>query len=63
MNESKIDPNEFIGLTLEEAEKKLGKKARVTREDNESFMVTMDMRADRLNVRLDNGKVTSAYYG
>lgn len=63
MNESKIDPNEFIGLTLEEAEKKLGKKIRVTRDGNQTFMVTMDIRPDRLNVGLDDGKVTSAKYG
>lgn len=53
---------EFIGLTLEEAEKKHS-KIHVSRNNTQTFNRTMDIRLDRLNVEIDDGKITSARFG
>ncbi|MBM3659450.1 MAG: hypothetical protein FJW95_08080 [Actinobacteria bacterium] len=36
---------------------------RITREDDESFMVTQDYVPERLNFEIDDGTVTTAAYG
>jgi hypothetical protein len=36
---------------------------RITREDDESFLVTQDFVEDRINFEVDDGKVTKATYG
>lgn len=54
------------GLTREQAEtaaEAAGYTVRVVREDDESFVMTMDYRTDRINIELDDGRVTRAYVG
>lgn len=54
------------GLTREQAEaaaEAAGYTVRVVREDDESYAMTMDYRTDRINIELDDGKVTRAYIG
>jgi len=54
------------GLTREQAEaaaEAAGYTVRVTREDDESYAMTMDYRTDRINIELDGGRVTRAYIG
>jgi hypothetical protein len=56
----------LIGMNLDEARKfctDSGYTSRVTREDDENFMVTMDLRADRVNLEFDNGVVTKKDVG
>ena len=36
---------------------------RITREDDESFMVTLDYNPDRVNFEIDDGRVTTASFG
>ncbi len=38
-------------------------RSRIRRRDKESFIVTADLRADRVNLEIDNGRVTRAYIG
>ena len=40
-----------------------GLRCRITRRDAEEFMGTMDFRNDRVNLEIDNGKVTSVDIG
>ena len=40
-----------------------GLRCRITRRDAEGFMGTMDLRNDRINLEIDNGKVTKADIG
>ena len=37
--------------------------SRIVRRDEESFMITMDYRVDRINLQIDNGIVTQASIG
>jgi hypothetical protein len=37
--------------------------SRIVRRDEESFMITMDYRTDRINLQIDNGIVTTANIG
>ena len=37
--------------------------SRIVRRDEESFMITMDYRLDRINLQIDNGIVTTTYVG
>ena len=37
--------------------------SRIVRRDEESFMITMDYRLDRINLQIDDGIVTSTYVG
>ncbi len=58
--------NDLIGLDETEAIAKIkiaGLEARVTRKDAERFMGTTDRRIDRINLEIDNGKVTNAHRG
>ena len=53
----------FIGLTKNEAISKaraMGLRSRVVRDDFERFLITKDMRDDRINFEVDKGVVTSA---
>ncbi len=36
---------------------------RITRIDGNQFVTIMDMRDDRINLEIDNGRVTKAYIG
>jgi hypothetical protein len=56
----------IIGKSLEEGielTKSNGFSVRVTREDNENFFVTMDLRFNRINFQIDNGKISNASIG
>ena len=37
--------------------------SRIVRRDEESFMITMDYRLDRINLEIDDGIVTTTYVG
>ena len=66
VSEREIICDSLIGKTEELATKlanSSGYALRVTREDKERFIVTMDHRFDRINVELDNGLVTIANIG
>lgn len=61
-----ITEKEWIGLTLNEAHQKaksIDYDTRIVEEDGISFMVTMDFRSNRVNLRLRNGKVIGVYTG
>ena len=56
----------IIGKSLKEGielVKSNGFSVRVTREDDERFFVTQDLRFDRINLEIDNEKITSAKIG
>ncbi len=58
--------NSMIGKTLEGAKELAGFNGfavRVTREDNEVYMVTMDHRGDRIGVEIENNIVVKANIG
>jgi hypothetical protein len=53
----------LIGLTPQEANdlferKALNMSVRVTMEDGKNYMVTMDLRFDRINVHVENGVIS-----
>ena len=56
----------YVGLTKQEAiakAKATDTPWRITREDQEVFMVTQDYNPERVNFEIDNGKVTKATNG
>lgn len=56
----------LIGKPLNEAKKLAsfnGYSIRITREDNNNFPLTADMRFDRINIEIDNGMVTKCNFG
>jgi len=56
----------LIGKTKEDAETLCNEnkfKMRVIREDSINYIITMDLRFDRINIRIDNGIVTSCDVG
>lgn len=65
-NSNDILLESIIGKSLKdgiELVKSNGFSVRVTREDDERFFVTQDLRFDRINLEIDNGKITSARIG
>ena len=63
-------PDEFLesllGLSEEEAVNRCidnGHRVRVTRTDDRYYIITMDLRFDRVNLELDNGVITKADVG
>lgn len=64
--DTKTFPKNLVGLTEEAAKAKiteLGMKVRVRNRDGETFMGTCDYRTDRVNLSIDNGKITNATIG
>ena len=56
----------LIGLTKEEGTKVCldnDYKVRITREDSNNSVITMDLRFDRINFELDNGIITKCDIG
>ena len=56
----------LIGKPLNEATQLAGFNGfaiRVTREDSTNYIITMDLRFDRINLQIDNGVVTSCNIG
>lgn len=65
-NSNDILLESIIGKSLKEGielVKSNGFSVRVTREDDERFFVTQDLRFDRINLEIDNEKITSARIG
>ena len=61
-----ITEKDYVGKTIEEAEKKAkndGFTTRVVEKDGQQYMVTMEYRTDRINFRVRNNIVTSIYGG
>lgn len=61
-----IEKSEYVGKTLEEAQKYAkqgGFTTRIVEENGKSFMVTHDHRSDRLNFRISNNKVIDVFGG
>lgn len=61
-----ITEKDYVGKTLEDAEKKAkndGFTTRVVEKDGQQYMVTMEYRTDRINFRVRNNIVTSIYGG
>jgi hypothetical protein len=61
-----INPNEYIGLILEEAQevaKVNGFSTRIVEKDGTALFVTMDLRNNRLNFRVRDNKITDVYPG
>ncbi|MDP0491702.1 MAG: proteinase inhibitor I78 [Verrucomicrobiota bacterium JB023] len=53
----------YQGLPIEEAEmmaKSAGLQTRIVRDGREHFIITKDIRPDRINFEIDGGRVTSA---
>lgn len=70
MGRSRNGSNELleslIGLTKEEGTKLCldnDYKVRITREDSNNYVITMDLRFDRINLELDNGIITKCDIG
>lgn len=58
--------NDFVGMQKEDALKlcaERGLKARVTMENGQSFIVTMDYRMDRVNFHINNNVIVSQKRG
>ncbi len=56
----------YTGLSEEAAHALAGKEGlqvRITARDGHYYMVTMDLRSNRINFRIDGGLVTKAYIG
>lgn len=56
----------LIGLTKEEGTKLCldnDYKVRITREDSNNYVITSDLRFDRINLKLDNGIITKCDIG
>jgi hypothetical protein len=65
-NSNDILLESIIGKSLQEGiklAKSNGFLIRVTREDDERFFVTQELRPDRINLEIDNEKITSARIG
>jgi hypothetical protein len=61
-----ITESEWVGLPLKDAIEKAtveGFTHRIVEENGVSYMVTADLKADRINFRVSNNKVTAAYGG
>lgn len=64
MNDAWTD--DIVGLVEDEARKAAAEEGftvRITRRDGESFVVTRDLRADRVNFNIENGVVVCASVG
>ena len=61
-----ITESEWVGLSIKEAIEKAetdGFTHRIVEENGQSKMVTMDLKANRINFRLSNDRVIAAYGG
>lgn len=61
-NEAMPDTKMFIGKTIEEVKSEVA-EVRVVAEDGNNFAVTMDFKPERLNVVIEKGVITEAYFG
>jgi chitinase len=52
----------LVGISITDAQttlKALGKVMRITKQDGEHYMITMNIRFDRVNVHVENGLISS----
>lgn len=66
MNRENNLDNDFIGLTKDEALnlcKERNLRSRITMENGQSFIVTMDYRLDRINFHIENNIVVNQKRG
>lgn len=66
INKLKDEADKYVGLTLEEADKRLlteNKTRRIMTLDNEQFCGTCDWVTSRVNFRVVNNIVTDAWVG
>jgi hypothetical protein len=64
--EDKEIVDKVLGEKLENAQKickEHGFKCNIVREDLHNFVITCDYRLDRVNVEIDEGKITKSYIG
>lgn len=62
----KFDPQKLIGLTEQEAVeaiKKVGLLPRVKRREQQKFMGLQNFLPHRINIEIDDGKVSKVYIG
>jgi hypothetical protein len=62
-DDKKLLLQSLIGKSLEQAKELAGFNGfaiRVTREDSTIYMVTMDLRFDRIDVQIDSGVITKS---
>lgn len=65
-NIQEMGDEDFVGMTKQDAKalcEKRGLKARITSEDGEFFIVTMDYRLDRVNFAINNNIVVGCKRG
>ena len=65
-NKLKEEADKYVGLTIEEADKRLlaeNKTRRIMALDNEQFVGTCDWVTNRVNFRVVNNVITEAWVG
>ncbi len=66
VNSNKLILDSVVGKTLNQAKELAGFSGfsvRVTRVDEERYMVTLDLRLDRINVEIENDIIVNSYIG
>ena len=61
-----VTPTEWVGLEIDKAyeqAKVRGFVGRIVEQDGRAFIVTMDLKPNRINFRVSNGTVTDVYTG
>lgn len=61
-----ITEAQWIGMTLEDAYKRaegIGYTCRIVEENGRSFMVNADVKSNRLNLRIRDGKIIGLHTG
>jgi hypothetical protein len=61
-----VTPTEWVGLSIDKAYEQAnvrGFVGRIVEQDGRAFMVTMDLKPNRINFRVSNGTVTDVYTG
>jgi hypothetical protein len=64
--QSVITESHWVGMTVEDANERakgIGYTCRIVEENGVSFMVNADVRSNRLNLRIRDGKIIGLYTG
>ncbi len=65
-NNGVFSKQEYVGKTIEEATKYAeegGFSVRIVEKDGQTYMLTMDLKPNRLNFRVNSGFITDVYGG